>query len=283
MGRVPQPTPDVVAHRGASAHRAEHTRAAYELALEQGADALECDIRVSRDGHLVCVHDRRIDRTSSGRGVVSELTVAAMSALDFGGWHREFPESADDLLRPPPDNSEHGVLTLDELLGLVRDTARDVRLFIETKHPVRYGGLVEHKLVALLARHGLAAPVDREKSQVLMMSFSQSAVRRFRKAAPRIPTVLLFDRFRSGWRSGELPPWADLAGPDIRLLRRDPDFVARAAASGRDTYCWTVDDPADVALCHRAGVRFVATNSPAATRVHLAESGNGQFGSVTVK
>ncbi|MEV5537571.1 glycerophosphodiester phosphodiesterase family protein [Saccharopolyspora shandongensis] len=283
MGAVRQPTPDVVAHRGASAHRAEHTRGAYELALEQGADALECDIRVSRDGHLVCVHDRRIDRTSSGRGVVSELTVAAMSEVDFGGWHQEPPESADDLVRGPAANPEHGVLLLDELLGLVRDTSRPVRLFIETKHPVRYGGLVERKLVALLARHGLATPADRENSPVLMMSFAQSAVRRFHEAAPGVPTVLLFDRFRDPLRCGVLPPWADLAGPGIRLLREDPGFVARAAALGRDTYCWTVDDPADVELCARAGVRFVATNAPASTRFHLAESDLAQFGSVTAK
>ncbi|KAA5836139.1 glycerophosphodiester phosphodiesterase family protein [Saccharopolyspora hirsuta] len=276
-----QPTPDVVAHRGASAHRAEHTRGAYELALEQGADALECDIRVSRDGHLVCVHDRRIDRTSSARGVVSELTLAGMSDVDFGGWQRELPGSADDLVdwtRPEP---ERGVLTLDELLGLLHDHPRPVRLFVETKHPVRYGGLVEHKLVALLARHGLAAPTDPEHSPVLMMSFSQSAVRRFRAAAPRVPTVLLFDRFRSSWRNGVLPPWADIAGPGIDLLREDPGFVARAAALGRDTYCWTVDDPADVDLCDRSGVRYLATNSPAATRSHLADSDIPRFGSVT--
>ncbi|MCI2418631.1 glycerophosphodiester phosphodiesterase [Saccharopolyspora sp. K220] len=271
MGRVRQPSPDVVAHRGASAHRAEHTRGAYELALEQGADALECDVRVSRDGQLVCVHDRRIDRTSSGRGVVSELTVTAMSEMDFGS-HRELPESADELIRRPAAAPEHGVLTLDELLGMVQDHPRPVRLFVETKHPVRYGGLVEQKLVALLARHGLAAPVDRETSPVLMMSFSQWALRRFRAAAPGVPTVLLFNRFRGSWRFGVLPQWADLAGPDIQLVREHPEFVARAAAFGTDTYCWTVDEPADVALCSSAGVRYVATNAPASTRFHLASS-----------
>ncbi|MBB5154209.1 glycerophosphoryl diester phosphodiesterase [Saccharopolyspora phatthalungensis] len=278
-----QPTPDVVAHRGASAHHAEHTRGAYELALEQGADALECDIRVSRDGHLVCVHDRRIDRTSNARGVVSELTVAAMAEVDFTGWRHELPGSADELVRGPAGARERGVLTLDELLGMVRDHSRPVRLFVETKHPVRYGGLVEHKLVALLARYGMAGPADPESSPVLMMSFSQSAVRRFREAAPGVPTVQLFKRFRGSWRTGVLPPWADLAGPDIRLLREDPGFVERAAALGRDTYCWTVDEVADVELCRRAGVRFMATNAPASTRFHLAQSRPAQFGSVTTK
>jgi len=55
-----------VAHRGSSQAAAEHTIAAYADALEAGADALECDVRLTRDGHLVCVHDRRIDRTSNG-------------------------------------------------------------------------------------------------------------------------------------------------------------------------------------------------------------------------
>ena len=247
--------PEVVAHRGASAHRAEHTLGAYELAVEQGADALECDVRVSRDGQLVCVHDRRIDRTSDGRGVVSELTVAMMEHLDFSGWHH--------------GTAERGVLTLDALLGLARD--HSVPLFVETKHPVRYAGLVEAKLIALLARHGLNAPEDKRNSPVVMMSFSSAAVRRVHEAAPRLPTVLLFDRMSKRRRAGVLPPWADYAGPDVRLLRRDADYVARAAERGHDTYCWTVDDAADVSLCARAGVRYIATNRPAATRSRLVE------------
>ncbi|GAB3286161.1 glycerophosphodiester phosphodiesterase [Parasphingorhabdus pacifica] len=269
-------TPAIVAHRGASAHHAEHTLGAYLAAVEQGADAVECDVRVSRDGHLVCLHDRRIDRTSTGRGVVSTMTVPAMSAFDFGAWHRPLPEKADELIRSPgirqhaPRRPEHGLLTLDALLGVLADQSRPIRLFVETKHPVRYGGLVEAKLVALLARHGLAAPTDKPNSPVVMMSFSSSAVRRVRAAAPRLPTVQLFDRFGKVGRSGALPPWADHAGPDIRLLREDPGYVARAAEHGHETYCWTVDAAGDVDVCERAGVQHVATNLPEATRAHLA-------------
>src|SRR6478735_2983144 len=79
--------PFVVAHRGASAERPEHTLAAYELALREGADGVECDVRLTRDGHLVCVHDRRVDRTSTGTGLVSELTLAELRRLDWGAWH----------------------------------------------------------------------------------------------------------------------------------------------------------------------------------------------------
>ena len=66
----------VVAHRGSSDAVPEHTLHAYTRAIDEGADALECDVRLTRDGHLVCVHDRRIDRTSTGRGVVSTLELA---------------------------------------------------------------------------------------------------------------------------------------------------------------------------------------------------------------
>jgi glycerophosphoryl diester phosphodiesterase len=270
--RSPAERPFVVAHRGASAHRAEHTLAAYALALEQGADGLECDVRLTRDGHLVCVHDRTVNRTSDGRGVVSELTLAAMALLDYGHWHQEPPESADDLMAnplavPSAASADRGLLTLDDLLGLVRDVSPDTKLFIETKHPVRYGGLVEAKLVALLARYGLAKPAQKDDSRVVVMSFSSRAVRRVRDNAPHLPTVLLVDRWRP---SATLPPWADIFGPGIHLLRADPDCVARARVKGHHTYCWTVDAPEDVALCGRLGVRYVATNSPADTHRLLA-------------
>ncbi|GAB2740315.1 glycerophosphodiester phosphodiesterase [Salinifilum aidingensis] len=263
---MPQSTPEVVAHRGASADRAEHTRGAYELAMRQGADAVECDVRVSRDGQLVLVHDRRVDRTSSGSGVVSTLTVPAMSGWDFSSWQRRWPASADRLLCDPP-SPERGVLTLPELLGMIRDFARPVRLFVETKHPVRYGGLVERLLAGELHRHGMLTAGEHDPSAV-MMSFSSAAVRRFRGLAPTVPTVLLFEGGRR-WRSGALPPWVDHAGPGIDVVRSDPGFVARAARHGHGTYCWTVDAPDDIALCRQAGVRYLATNAPAATRSHL--------------
>ena len=256
--------PDVVAHRGASAHRAEHTVAAYALAIEQGADGLECDVRLSRDGHLVCVHDRTVNRTSSGRGVVSTLTLERLQELDYGSWHPGMPDNAEDLLRPP-DESERGVLTLESLLDLVEAHPK-VRLFVETKHPVRYGGLVEAKLIAMLRRYGMARPRTKEDSAVVMMSFSSMAVRRVRAYTATLPTVQLLDNLPVTRWDGTLPPYADYTGPGIRLLRADPDYVDRARANGHETYVWTVDAAADVDLCVDLGVRFLATNSPATTR-----------------
>jgi glycerophosphoryl diester phosphodiesterase len=260
--------PDVVAHRGASAHRAEHTVAAYALAIEQGADGLECDVRLSRDGHLVCVHDRTVNRTSSGRGVVSTLTLERLSELDYGSWHPGLPESADDLVLRTPDEAERGVLTLESLLELVKANP-GVKLFVETKHPVRYGGLVEAKLVAMLRRYGLSRPRSKEDSQVVMMSFSGRAVRRVRGHTDTLPTVLLMEQLSVTRWDGTLPLYADYTGPGVHILRTDPDYVERARSRGHETYVWTVDEPADVALCAKLGVRFLATNSPATTRALL--------------
>src|SRR3954463_7417961 len=102
--------PHVVAHRGASADEAEHTLAAYARALDEGADGLECDVRLTRDGHLVCVHDSKLDRTSNGRGRVSTKTLAELDSLDFGSWHPAFPGDEE----PLPDLTR--LLTLDRLL-----------------------------------------------------------------------------------------------------------------------------------------------------------------------
>lgn len=260
--------PRVVAHRGASAELAEHTLAAYVLALQQGADGLECDVRLTRDGHLVCIHDRRIDRTSTGSGPVSAYDLAALAAHDFASWRDEL-DAADGVVEPLDRGRPHvGLLTLDRLLGLVTDWPDPVRLFIETKHPAPQSGLVEATLVGLLAEHGLATPKSREDSPVVIMSFSAKALRRVRAEAPELPTVALLPTL-SGVRSGELPPWADIAGPRFGAVKADPGFVLRARAHGHPTYCWTVDEPADVALCAEFGVAYLATNTPGVARRQL--------------
>ena len=142
--------PFVVAHRGASGERPEHTLAAYELALQEGADGVECDVRLTRDGHLVCVHDRKVDRTSNGSGLVSEMTLTQLRELDYGTWHPSW--------QPDGSAGDTTLLTLDDLVKLVLDWNRPVKIFIETKHPVRYGALVESKVLALLHRYGVASP-----------------------------------------------------------------------------------------------------------------------------
>ena len=250
--------PFVVAHRGASADRPEHTLAAYELALQEDADGVECDVRLTRDGHLVCVHDRRVDRTSSGTGLVSEMTLAQLKQLEYGSWHASW--------QPGDDPAGIGLLTLDDLVRLVLDWNRPVKLFIETKHPVRYGSLVENKVLALLHRYGIASPASADISRAVIMSFSAAAVWRIRRAAPLLPTVLLGDTSRYLGGSAATTVGATAVGPSIMTLREHPELVDRAAAQGRATYCWTVDHYEDVEYCRQLGVGWIATNHPGRTK-----------------
>ena len=282
----PPARPMLVAHRGASAIVAEHTLEAYRTAIEGGADALECDVRMTRDGHLVCVHDRTVNRTSDGQGVVSELDLRTLNELDFSSWRGDLPTSADQLLTDDPylhgvaaDRAPGGgVLTLELLLGLVRDAEREVRLLIETKHPTRYGGLVEKTLVELLARFGwagrpgpptsLRVPADLD-SRVVVMSFAPTAVRRVRLLAPDIPTVLLIDRLLPVRREGLLPAGATIAGPGLHVLRADPDFVERCHARGHPVFVWTVDRPEDVRFLLDLGVDTIISDRPREVKEQL--------------
>lgn len=247
----------VVAHRGASEDAPEHTLAAYVKAIEEGADALECDVRLTADGHLVCVHDRRVDRTSDGRGAVSALDLADLAALDFGSWRKDSREGPD---RDGPEYTS--VLTLERLLELVADAGRRVELAVETKHPTRWAGRVEERLVRLLRRFGLADPPTPAESAVRIMSFSSRSLRRVAAAAPAVPTVYLTQFVAVRPREGRLPGGARIAGPSIRIVRNHPAYVERLHEAGLQVHVWTVDAPGDVDLCARLGVDAVITNRP---------------------
>jgi glycerophosphoryl diester phosphodiesterase len=249
----------VIAHRGASEDAPEHTLSAYKQALDDGADALECDVRLTRDGHLVCVHDRRVDRTSNGRGVLSTLELAELSALDFGSW-RDTWEDFEDPEVPDRDRAE--ILTLRRLLEVVANHDRPVEMAIETKHPTRYAGLVERRLVDMLDHFGWAHPRLGRSSPVRVMSFSQLSLRRMRVLAPSVQTVFLMERVPLRFRDGTLPPGVRIAGPSIEVLQAHPRYVERVQRHGHEVHVWTVDKDDDVALCRELGVDAIITNRP---------------------
>ncbi len=267
----------VVAHRGSSAAHAEHTLGAYELALQEGADSLECDIRLTRDGVPVCVHDRRIDRVSDGRGVLSTLELADLADLDFASWKARQGDPLIDAAwqEAEIDPERRGVLTLERLLQLAHDSTtpsgRPVSLHIETKHPTRYGALVERALVELLERYGMARPSDRPNSQVTVMSYAVTSLRRVHAMAPTLPTVLLLDRVPVRYRDGHLPAQVSSVGVALRVLQAHPGYVARVHSFGGRVCVFTVDDPVDIELVLGLGVDVIITNDPGRVRRHLAD------------
>ncbi|MEU6497957.1 glycerophosphodiester phosphodiesterase [Streptomyces californicus] len=251
----------VIAHRGASDDAPEHTLAAYRKAIEDGADALECDVRLTADGHLVCVHDRRVNRTSNGRGAVSALELADLAALDFGSW-KDREESPD---WDPVPGELTSVLTLERLLELfteVRATGRPLQLAIETKHPTRWAGQVEDRLLRTLRRFGLDAPTADEPSPVRVMSFSARSLHRVQATAPALPTVYLMQFVSPRTRDGRLPAGSRIAGPGMRIVRSHPGYIERLHRAGHRVHVWTVNEPADVDLCAELGVEAIITNRP---------------------
>ena len=255
--------PQVVAHRGSSLDNPEHTLVAYLAALDKGAEGLECDVRLTADGHLVCVHDRRVDRVTNGRGVVSTMELAQLDELDFASWKNPWTELDDEA--PEVDEQTRRVLTLERLFQAVADYDQPVDLAIETKHPTRYGGLVERKLVELLSSFGWTGT----DSPARVMSFSAVALTRVKKLAPELEVVQLIDRQYSWEMTMSVlgPGW--IAGPGIDLLRENPRLGRRLRKRERRIHVWTVNTVEDLDLCARLGVEAVITDDPGMALDHF--------------
>lgn len=257
--RTVTPPPDaplVIAHRGSSGAVAEHTLGAYRRALAEGVDGLECDVRLTADGELVCLHDRTLERVAGLDRVVSTTTLAELRELDFGSWKHGAAPDRD------PDSGR--LVTLRELIELASSAARPTGLLIETKHPTRFGSRVEHEVAALLTELGLDGPRRPGATWARVMSFSHLAVRRMASLCPQLPTVFLMSApLRLPYRGGSLPSDAQTAGLDIAILRDRPEVVANHHEQGHEVFVWTVDEKEDITLCLELGVDAIISNRPA--------------------
>ena len=249
----------------------EHTRGAYLEAIAQGVDGLECDVRLTRDGELVCIHDALIDRTSNGKGRVSGSTLEELHRYEYSSWKSNDAATNDAATN---DAAKPGILTLDELITIVLAAGRPLRLLIETKHPSRFGSVVEEQLVALLRRYRLTTPAGMAETglSVTVMSFSPLAVRRMRALAPEVPVVFLFELMPPAVREGRAPFGANLLGPGLTALRSRPDIVQRAHDRGHQVYVWTVNDRSDIDLMASLGVDGIISDRPADVLERLAHA-----------
>lgn len=253
----------IIAHRGASKHRPEHTIGAYELAAEQGADGYECDIRLTRDGHAVCIHDRTVSRVSDGEGAVSSLTLAELKGLNFG-----------TPTRPAR------VLELRELLEFVQDMRHTAgagrpELFIETKHPNAKSLQVEAEMHRQLAAAGLDGGEG-----VRLISFDAWSLWRSRKINPRVGRVQLRRQYHPaarplldaagvathhGWSIEKLiGAWRKTWGGALEraAAKTAEKTMAKAPGGAPAQYVWTVDDEERMRWAAQHGVQWVATNYP---------------------
>ncbi|WP_138417603.1 glycerophosphodiester phosphodiesterase [Sinomonas gamaensis] len=275
--------PLVYAHRGASAQFAEHTRAAYLQALADGADGVECDVHLTRDQHIVLLHDSNLDRTSTGTGPVGDRTLDELRELDFSSWKGA---------RIPVEYGavSEQLLTLPDLLDLLEAADREIGLAIELKHPSPYQLRLEDTVLKLLEARGWEPESSRRgKVQVSFMSFDSDAVRYLLGHMPPEHVCMLVDDVqvedvRTDLALGRLTGGAvanvlkaaqaeaeeildggraGIAGPGIGYVRSHPNRVRQWLADGRRFRVWTVDEADDVEHCLAVGVQEITTNRPA--------------------
>ena len=201
--------------------------AAYKAAIDEGADGLECDVRLSKDNQLVLWHDPSMQRITGNS--------ARIASLDFSEIKKIYPQ----------------VITLEEILILARDNKKE--LAIETKHPVPTGNAVEKKVMELLKQ-------EKQVAEISIMSFSWLALENIRKIDPDQETVALLhewfpyamQRFTS----------AQVIGLEISAFRKK----SHLNQDPRKLFIWTVDDADDMRFCADNGVDVLITNTPSYAR-----------------
>jgi glycerophosphoryl diester phosphodiesterase len=250
------PRPAVVAHRGASGYAPEHTFAAYDLALEQGADYLEQDLQMTADGVLVVLHDDVLDRVARGpvescTGPVADKTLAQLGQCDVGTWFNEaYPDRADPAyvgLRIP---------TMEEVLETY---GPDVRYYIEIKSPDDTLGM-EAALLDLLDEAGLG---QRSDGSVLIQSFSADSLKVLHGTRPDLPLVQLLTASAQPIAPSALDDIATYAtGVGPSKANVDAAFVEEAHRRCLLIHPYTVDDPSEMAALVALGVDGMFTNRP---------------------
>jgi glycerophosphoryl diester phosphodiesterase len=222
--------PLVGGHRGNPAEHPENTLASFRSAIELGVDMVECDVHLSADGELIVIHDHSLDRTTDGKGLVAQRTLAELRALDAGGGER--------------------LPLLSEVCELARDR---VGLCVEIKQiPIPYPGL-EEKLLACLREQGMV-------EQTAVISFHHAAIKRLKEREPALG-VGVIEGARPIDPAGLMrSAHADIYSPHWGAM--DPPLVEEIHAAGGVVGVWTVDDAAAVAWCQACRPDSVFTNRP---------------------
>lgn len=222
------------AHRGASGQAPENTLGALERAIVLGADMAEIDVRLTADGRLAVIHDATCERTTSGRGPVSALTMAELQRLDAGSWFGV-------------DWAAERVPELGDVLRLSGDR---LILNIELKPDGRAEVMLD-ELLRQLAKHAFAR-------HCVVTSFDVDLIDELKARAPGQAVGYVFG-------AGELPAWAFRAKVEVLSAERslvDAAFCEFATAADKMVHVWTVDDPAEMRHFLTLGVDAVITNHP---------------------
>lgn len=242
LNQLPRPT--FFAHRGASAYAPENTLAAFELALRQGADAIELDAKLTADGQVVVIHDQTVDRTTEGTGRVKDLTLAELRKLDAGS-HFDFAFRGE--LIP----------TLDEVFKAVGQLAF---INVELTNYSSPTDSLPEKVATLVKRHKIAR-------RVMFSSFNPFALIRARRLLPEVPIGLLAIAGRNGaWARSWIGRWLSYQSLHPEMGDASPDLVESVHRHGGRVYVYTVNKAEDMRRLLAMGADGFFTDDPILAR-----------------
>lgn len=230
----------VWAHRGASGYAPENTMEAFKMAIEMGADGIELDIQMSKDGKLVVIHDEYINRVSNGVGAVKEYTLEQLKAFNYNQPHQEFEYVT--------------IPTLDEVYELVKDTTLIVN--VELKNSIfNYEGM-EEKALSLAAEYKL-------ENRIIYSSFNHYSMLELKKLNDDAKTGFLYQdgilnlpQYAVDAGMDALhPPFYNLEHPDINLIRECKKL-------GIKLHVWTVNSKKDLERMYQLGIDAIITDYP---------------------
>jgi glycerophosphoryl diester phosphodiesterase len=233
-------TPTIFAHRGASAYAPENTLAAIQLAVEQGADAIELDAKLSADGKIVVMHDQNVTRTTDGQGMVGEMRLAALRELDAGGWF-------------DPRFAGEKIPTLEEVFVCC---GTSLFINVELTNYASPGDALPEKVADLVEHHGLT-------ERVLFSSFHPLVLRRAKRRLPGVPVGLLALPGPGGLLARWMP---DILVPHQSLHPQagsvTPSLLKRQHRRGRRVFAYTVNDEKDMRRLFTWGTDGIFTDDP---------------------
>ena len=234
------PRPILFAHRGASLYAPENTMEAFNLALQQGADGVELDARLSADGEVIVIHDPTVDRTTNGHGRVATFRLTDLRALDAGSFFSEKFRGAQ-------------IPTLDEVFGVI---GRQGIINVELKNYTTPRDHLVEKVCALVQKHNL-------QNKVLFSSFFPSNLKRAAHLLPEVPRGLLA---LSGWKGMWARSFGFMFGEYQALHPNITDVnapqVARVHKLKRRIHVWTANAEQDLLRLKNWGVDGIITDDP---------------------
>jgi glycerophosphoryl diester phosphodiesterase len=213
--------------------------AAFELALEQGADGVELDVHLSKDGELIVMHDERVDRTTNAKGFIKDYTLEELKAMDASYGMSGF--------------AGERIPTLNEVYSLFNGNDRIVNVEIKTDI-FDYPGICE-KLIALERAAGMTG-------RIIYSSFNHYTILELLKLQPEAKTGLLYmSIIAAPWKYAHEVGAACLH-PHFMTLSRTPDMAAECNKLGIETNVWTVNESAWMERLAKQGVTSLITNKP---------------------